>query len=80
MLIQVKQRINVCYLHKKYVLMAWNRAITSSANILKSIQICSDIFTELSSTLYNDMDKTFGYLFREYTKPSLKDIDHHAFI
>ena len=39
--------------------MEYNRAISSAANTLKSMQICSDLFTELSSSFYNDIAEMF---------------------
>ena len=56
--------------------MECNRAIPDYAFILKRVTVCFALFTEFTSTYYNDMYETFGFIFRKYIKLSLKYIDN----
>ena len=55
----VKQIIDAEILHKNYFVMACYRAISSEANTLKIIIICSSFFTGFASAYYNDKGNVF---------------------
>ena len=55
-------------------------AILSTSNTLKSITICTSFHTEFASTYYNYKGDAFRYLFGQYNKPYIKEIDHPSLI
>ena len=77
---RVNQKINAESLHQNYYVIACKKPINFDYNTLKTIHLSSYFYNECVSTFYNDKDFTFGYLFREYIKPSLQNIDHTALI
>ena len=54
--------------------------IPSATNTSKIITICNRFHTEFSSTYYNDKGDAFIYIFGQYIKPYMKEMDHPAFI
>ena len=60
--------------------MACYIKIPFDANALKSITICNRFHTEFVSTYCNDKGDAFRYIFGQYIKPYMKEIDHPAFI
>ena len=54
--------------------------IPSASNALKSITICSLFHAEFSSTYHNDKRGVFIFIFGEYIKPYIKEIDNPALI
>ena len=47
---------------------------------LETIAICSGFYKQFASTYYKDKDYIIIYIFRDYIKSSLKDIDHPVLI
>ena len=60
--------------------MACYRAIPYAANNFKIITMCNCLHTEFASTYYNDKEDAFIYIFGQYIKPNMKEIDHPALI
>ena len=78
--LRVKQIINAEILHKNDYEMACYIENPSDVNSLKIITICSSLYREFESTYYNDKRDAIRYIFGEYIKQYLKDIDHPALI
>ena len=60
--------------------MSCYRAIPYAANNFKIITICNRFHTEFVSTNCNDKEDAFIYIFGQYIKPNMKEIDHPALI
>ena len=60
--------------------MIFTREIPSISNILKKLQIHSDLHSYYTQTVYNDKEKSINNIFSKYVEPLLDDINHTALV
>ena len=77
---EAKQIINAINMHDSDFVMAFYTSINSVENTINKFHIVSDLNFGYIHNFYHDKQESIDYMFCQYIKPLLKDIDNTELI